>query len=795
MSADGGRHYVWQNDHFGQESIPLRDHSPSGRTLQTPPKAGRRSSGGEGRWNQKDGAPTWAAQSHPREPLEGISASAKQRLTHDGLAGEVKKHSLALWLILLYAFIAILAWTITCVLCYQPIGIPTYFDQAGNYSRSRYETTDNWRKASSVGLSILGVISIPVTSAICAKAAAVYCQRCSDAKAPSLSLRQMLALADKGWSDSATLLDVVRPSTSRRTRSPLLILSTGLVAIGKWRRLTCFAELTEHGLTAFMIPIIQTSLMGTEHIRVLSAQDVIFATFLGFQVTPQNLVSLSNTSVMDNVISSTITGKLGDKQPSLWSFDQDNFGITSVDANISNSSSFNDLPKEQFIAAFPVGTNTGVLRDLTLRLNVSVTCTLVPQSDFPSTCPGAYPLSETFSNINISTSTPFGDLTHPRYRARICASGNTGVSPRKNTADRQDISEEFWLDYQRTPQPSDGGVWGITDGGSNYTQHCYGNSTLGYFELPNYWNGNVAGPLLDKVPPNGPNLTYWNGDPQELTADVPGETEADDSGMGVPGPFLTAIMAIFGPNTFFNTAAANSNWTSKYTTQSVCTQLRYPFTSLSSYSSPGAGDFTIDWTPSNAQLTCPSTDPSDDPAPPLLRALMSWLPNFGDANNTIAALTLTTYAAANAILNVGPDLYTTTGYFLSTSPGTDIQKPSISLAGIVVVSLLLAIQIIGLMLLAIYASRRATWTESLDAWVMLRLGAEIGREELPAVSALEAKEAEVLDEQKGWVGDTRFEGREGDIDVGELGLGGRGRVREGVMYRMVRKKESGGDGL
>lgn len=56
----------------------------------------------------------------------------------------------------------------------------------------------------------------------------------------------MLALADKGWSDGAKLLAVVRPSTSRRTRSPLLILSAGLVVIGKWGRLICFPELTEH---------------------------------------------------------------------------------------------------------------------------------------------------------------------------------------------------------------------------------------------------------------------------------------------------------------------------------------------------------------------------------------------------------------------------------------------------------------------------------------------------------------------------------------------------------------------
>ena len=236
MNADGRTRSLRQNDHPRQEFIPLRDQSPSGPTIQTPlNNSRRRSSEDESHWDQKSGAQNWTAQSHSRGQSTGVFAiapSAEEQLTRDGIAGEAKKHRLALWLILLYAFVAILSWTITCILCYRPIGVPTYFDQFGNYTRSHYETTDNWRKAASIGLSVLGVISIPVTSAICAKAATVYCQRRSDDKAPSLSLRQMLALADKGWSDSATLLDVVRPSTSRRTRSPLLILSAGLVAIG-----------------------------------------------------------------------------------------------------------------------------------------------------------------------------------------------------------------------------------------------------------------------------------------------------------------------------------------------------------------------------------------------------------------------------------------------------------------------------------------------------------------------------------------------------------------------------------
>lgn len=535
-----------------------------------------------------------------------------------------------------------------------------------------------------------------------------------------------------------------------------------------------------------MIPIIQTSLVGSEHISVLSAQDVTSATSIGAQVTPQTLMTLSNSSVMDNIISSTITGKLSDKQPFLWSFDQQSLGITSVDANITSSSSFNDISKEQFLATFPVGTTTGVLRDLALRLNMSVSCTLVPQSDFPSTCPGDNPLCQAFSNINVSTSTPFGDSTHPRYRVRICAPGNINDSPWKNTADRQDISEEFWLDYQRTFQRADGGVWGITDGGSNYTQHCYGNSTLGYFELPNYWNKNVPGPLLDKIPPHA-NLTYRNGDPLQLTAGVP----LDPPPQGVPGPFLTAIIAIFGSNTFFTATAAASNYSATYTTLPLCAQLRYPFTSLGSYFHVG---FRTSWVPDHALLECPLHDPSDDPAPPLLLALMSWLPNFGDEDNALAALMLATYAAGNAILNVGPSVFSTTAYHISTSAGTGIQKPTIALAGIVVVSLLLAAQIFGLTLLALYASRSATWTASLDAWAMLRLGAEIGRGEMPAVSGLEADRAAVLDARRGWVGDMGVEGREGEVEVRELGLGGQGRVRNGVMYRMVRGKEGVGDG-
>ena len=169
--------YCAQTSASGPESIPLRDRSPNTSALHEPTNAEWKTSEEEGRRTPRHGATTLTT--HGRSPglTGGENPSEKQRLTQDGVAGELKKHTLAIYLILIYAFIAILSWSMTCVLSFKPIGVPTYFDQSGNYSKFHYETTDNWRKIASVGRSIVGVISIPVTSAICAKAVAVYCQQ------------------------------------------------------------------------------------------------------------------------------------------------------------------------------------------------------------------------------------------------------------------------------------------------------------------------------------------------------------------------------------------------------------------------------------------------------------------------------------------------------------------------------------------------------------------------------------------------------------------------------------------
>lgn len=110
--------------------------------------------------------------------------------------------------------------------------------------------------------------------------------------------------------------------------------------------------------------------------------------------------------------------------------------------------------------------------------------------------------------------------------------------------------------------------------------------------------------------------------------------------------------------------------------------------------------------------------------------------------------------------------------------GSDTQVPVISSAGIIVVSILLAAQLLGLSLLALYACRWGLWTSSLDAFTMLRLGAVVGPERIPLWVAKDTDRVTVLDDIPGWVGDAAE-----DEMSRRLALGARTEVKQQARYR------------
>ena len=110
----------------------------------------------------------------------------------------------------------------TWVLCYRPIPFGTYQGRTSKYIKSHYDNNDRWTKFSRILLQVVSNVSVsmPVTSAMCAKAVAAYCQRGTNGGQPHLTTRQSLALADKRWTDFMILISLL-PFTGRRVSRPL----------------------------------------------------------------------------------------------------------------------------------------------------------------------------------------------------------------------------------------------------------------------------------------------------------------------------------------------------------------------------------------------------------------------------------------------------------------------------------------------------------------------------------------------------------------------------------------------
>ncbi|KAL2008765.1 hypothetical protein VTN00DRAFT_6959 [Thermoascus crustaceus] len=73
-----------------------------------------------------------------------------------------------------------------------------------SYIHSLYVKNETWYRTARVIQSIVVVLTIPLTSAVCSSAAVIYVQRCRHASPSNFTIRQLMNLADKGWTDPTT---------------------------------------------------------------------------------------------------------------------------------------------------------------------------------------------------------------------------------------------------------------------------------------------------------------------------------------------------------------------------------------------------------------------------------------------------------------------------------------------------------------------------------------------------------------------------------------------------------------
>lgn len=201
-------------------------------------------------------------------------------------------------------------------------------------------------------------------------------------------------------------------------------------------------------------------------------------------------IALHN-DILPQLVSSLASVGHNDMQPNLWmdttsanfaaAVDQDPTLMRNLRYSIQQ-----DDPEGRtyFVAALETNTTTGVLREHLMRMNSSTSCEHIDRSKFPSTCSGERPLVASFSRQSGSNMT-----------ARVCVPGRLGKSPWTLSRNRQDLTEEIFLDVQN---PWIGESQWYYD--NDFTIHCRTSTTRGYFELGNYRNMYVHGPLLEKWP-------------------------------------------------------------------------------------------------------------------------------------------------------------------------------------------------------------------------------------------------------------------------------------------------------
>ncbi|RJE26739.1 hypothetical protein PHISCL_00970 [Aspergillus sclerotialis] len=162
-----------------------------------------------------------------------ITKNAPRANEDKPLTQTLQRSSLTIWIVVLYSALAIFSWVIIVYLVFHPITnshLRYHGSQTGRFLigpdeiNHLYAQNEQWVQTARVLMSFAGVLSIPVASATCAGAAPVYSQR--RAKSRDLSLRQVMMLADRCWTNPLTYIHAVGSKKGyRRYGSPFLLVA------------------------------------------------------------------------------------------------------------------------------------------------------------------------------------------------------------------------------------------------------------------------------------------------------------------------------------------------------------------------------------------------------------------------------------------------------------------------------------------------------------------------------------------------------------------------------------------
>ncbi|KAH6625582.1 hypothetical protein C7974DRAFT_203234 [Boeremia exigua] len=407
----------------------------------------------------------------------------------------VRTHKRAFLLLAFYIPLVVIPWVVTLVLVYRPMTKSSWTYGPG-FSYKDYKVMQGWAKAIPIMNVFAAIFAISVTSSVIAQVAVLFAQRRHAGQ--QMSVRRLFALADRVWCDWAALPRTLMDGE----KSANWIFLLGAV--------TVFLGAIQHPLVQILVPwedvripncastrFITERDYGMLRCDALSREPALAFQSIGIDLEPAQMAIISASSIIPRISSDLSSYTRGSDISYMWQA-EDKYGA-SIPTNLDNAD------QQVWIAALPADTTTGVLREHIMRLNSSVSCTNLTASAFPSTCTGTNPFRASFNYESWET----------RWNGtlEVCAPGDQGTYPWTLSRNRQEITEELFIRYAETYVSESFG-----DDSRDGVIHCTAQTSRGYFELGNFYNGGQAGPLLDKWPSREVPYQYHDYFEQELTA-------------------------------------------------------------------------------------------------------------------------------------------------------------------------------------------------------------------------------------------------------------------------------------
>lgn len=423
--------------------------------------------------------------------VQSVKSNDEQDASH---SFRLRRSLYGLIIAAIYTAIAVASWALICRLRFR---VSRDTDSKGFYSspyfgveyaRAQIKKDERAYHIARVLQAIAAVLALPVTSTVCASAAVVYMQRHRN-----ISLRQVMVLADREWMDLYTHMRMF-----------------SFFGIGAWKRygtsLLLLAMLLS--LLGLVISPIQAILLSMETVKSPAESQTIRGLFdlPDAFPSPDDFYSGNEGNLITVMTRSSLeTATLEDIQAQLWrgtnvscnpmspSYDEDvswTSDLGSICEARGNTLEIMPGLPDPFLAELPADFNTGLIQQFAPRINSTARFENITEDAFPTGCDQ---VPDGFFVEYSNTTTPYS--TDQTWAVQACMPVNVTDSPWKSTRNRQDFSEVMYLNITMTPTSLQ-----RTNAPENAFYRLTLDTTAGYFELPNYMNGEVAGPLLESDP-------------------------------------------------------------------------------------------------------------------------------------------------------------------------------------------------------------------------------------------------------------------------------------------------------